>query len=107
MELGRSVSLDGRFAALGSPREDFGQPGFNIWKSGTAYIFDADPTSPEFSNVHTKVHNPDPGYFEYFGRSVCVQNGVVAIGVPNETTKFKGWQTDAGSVFVTRLVDLR
>jgi hypothetical protein len=107
MKLGYSVSLHGRFAALGSPREDFGRPGFNIWKSGTAYVFDADPTSPEFSNVHTKVHNPDPGYFEYFGRSVCVQNGVVAVGCPYETTFNSTWKSDAGSVFVTKLVDLR
>ncbi|MDP6939550.1 MAG: hypothetical protein QF848_12045, partial [Planctomycetota bacterium] len=62
---------------------------------------------PEFSNVHTKVHNPDPGYFEYFGRSVCVQNGVVAVGCPYETTFNSTWKSDAGSVFVTKLVDLR
>ena len=107
MELGRCVSLDGQFAALASPREDFEVPGFNIWKSGTAYIFDADPSSSEFSNVHTKIHNPDPGYFEYFGRVVCIQNGVVAAGAPYETTFDSTWKIDAGSVFVTRLVDLR
>jgi hypothetical protein len=107
MELGRCVSLDGQFAALASPREDFEVPGFNIWKSGTAYVFDADPISPEFSNVHTKIHNPDPGYFEYFGRSVSIQNGVVAAGAPYETTFNSTWKKDAGSVFVTRLVDLR
>jgi hypothetical protein len=103
MELGRSVSLDGRFAALGSAREDFGRPGFNIWKAGTAYVFDADPSSSMFSNPHTKLLNPKPGYFDYFGRSVCIQNGVLAVGVPYDDS----WKYDGGSVFVTRLVDVR
>lgn len=102
-ELGRCVSLDGQFAALGSPFEDYGRPGFNIWKAGTAYVFDADTSSPNFSNPHSKFQNPFPWLYERLGTSLCIQNGVLAVGVPHDGT----WKYDGGSVFVTRIVDVR
>jgi hypothetical protein len=102
--LGYSVSLDSRFAALGSPREDCPQPGkWNTWKAGTAYVFDADTSSPNFANPHSKYQNPIPWHYDLFGSSLCIQNGVLAVGVPYDGT----WKYDGGSVFVTRIVDVR
>jgi hypothetical protein len=105
-ELGHCVSLDGRFAALGSPWEDVwtgtGWP--HPWKAGAAYIFDADPSSPEFSNPHSKLHALKPHGRAYFGHSICIQNGVVAVGAPWDNS---GPGIRSGSVHVTRLVDRR
>ena len=102
--LGYTVSLDSGFAALGSPREDCPKPGkWNTWKAGTAYIFDADTGSPNFSDPHSKFQNPNPWYMDYFGSSICIQDGVLAVGVPKDDT----WNYDGGSVFLTRLVALR
>jgi hypothetical protein len=103
-KLGFCVSLDRRFAALGSPWEDAPKPGkWNTWKAGTAYVFDADMGSPNFSNPHAKFQNPIPWHYDFFGESLCIQNGVLAVGVPRDDT----WNYDGGSVFVTRLVGIR
>jgi hypothetical protein len=105
LELGRSVSLDGRFAALGAPRSDFRtSTGWRHWKAGAAQIFNADPSSPVFSKSHSKLHALKPGDFEYFGHSICIQNGVLAVGTPLDNT---GPGKVSGSVHVTRLVDQR
>jgi hypothetical protein len=102
--LGCSVSLDGRFAAVGSPWEAWPRPGKGkIPESGTAYVFDVDTSSPNFSKPHSKFQNAFPGYRDYFGNSLCIQNGVLVVGAPEDDT----WKSDGGSVFVTRLVDLR
>jgi len=102
--LGYSVSLDGRFAALGSPWEGWPKPGKGkIRQAGTIYVFDVDTSSPNFSNPHSKLQNPFPAYTDNFGNSLCIQNGVLAVGVPYDDT----WKQDGGSVFVTRLLGLR
>ena len=102
--LGCSVSLDGRFAALGSPWEAVPRPGKGKTReAGTTYVFDADTSSPNFSKPHSKLQNSFPGYRDYFGDSLCIQNGVLAVGAPEDDT----WKQDGGSVFVTRIVDLR
>jgi hypothetical protein len=102
--LGCSVSLDGRFAAVGSPWEAWPRPGKGkIPASGTTYVFDVDINSPNFSKPHSRIQNAFPGYQDYFGDSVCIQNGVLAVGALEDDT----WKQEGGSVFVTRLVDVR
>ncbi|MDE0916566.1 MAG: hypothetical protein OSB57_15440, partial [Planctomycetota bacterium] len=102
--LGCSVSLDGPFAAVGSPWEAYPGPGKGtIRESGTAYVFDVDTSSPNFSKPHSKFQNAVPGYKDYFGNSLCIQNGVLVVGAPEDDT----WKSDGGSVFVTRIVALR
>ena len=108
--LGYSVSLDGSFAAVGSPWEDVWTGGPSDWphpwKAGSAYVFDVNPLSPQFCAPIAKLHDPTPRVVAYFGSSISIQDGVVLVGTPQDSGSH--WtEYRAGAVHVTRILDRR
>lgn len=83
---GISVSLDDGVLAIGAHQDgDIG------WVAGSAYLFDA-----ENGSQIDKLLASDGATFDYFGTSVCIDAGVVAIGAIGDEDN----GADSGSVYV-------
>jgi FG-GAP repeat protein len=71
-EFGRAVSIDDHIAAIGARRSG----------NGGVHLFDVDPMSPNFGSQTMKINvsfNDAPGFF---GHSVAINAGTVAVGSP-------------------------
>jgi hypothetical protein len=76
-EFGVSVAISGGVAIIGAEEND--DAGRN---SGSAYLFDADPTSPTFGDELIKLTASDEAADAFFGRSVSIGDGVAIVGGP-------------------------
>jgi len=72
--IGESVSISGLIAVVGSPDADDNGGG-----SGSAYIFDANPTSTTFGEQLAKLLPEDGGENAFFGSSVSICGDVIAV----------------------------
>ena len=73
-EFGRDIAIEDNIVAVGAPRDDDNFP-----NSGSVYLFNA--TTGQQVN---KLHANDAGTQDRFGRSVAIENGVVAVGAWGE-----------------------
>ena len=69
-QFGISVAISGGLVVAGAHYADDGAP-----ISGTAYVFDVSS-----QQLVTKLHSPSPGYYDWFGMDVDVDEGVVVVG---------------------------
>ncbi|MBA4107292.1 MAG: hypothetical protein C0485_16220 [Pirellula sp.] len=74
-EFGYVVAMQGDFALIGAPRKKAD----GTEAAGTAYLFNT--ANGLLINSFT---DPDPAYYEMFGNAVAIDDGVIAVGVPNE-----------------------
>ena len=82
---GHSASIFGDIIVIGSPRMG--------GRSGAAYVFERSGVS---WSQRTRLHDPQGAANDYFGYSVCVSNGGLAIGSVGDGTR--GF--NAGSAFL-------
>jgi FG-GAP repeat protein len=74
---GHSVAVDGRYMVVGAPvNGDGGGP-----RSGAAYIFDMTT-----GQMIRKVYNQQSSFNNRFGRSVAIDDGIVAVGAPVDSS---------------------
>ncbi len=92
-EFGKSVAVDGDYAAIGSPRDDDADA-----NAGAVYIFER--TSQAFLTSdweqHAKIFGSDLAALDEFGSSVDIDGNTVAVGAPMHDVA----GSDAGAVYV-------
>ncbi|MDA0658887.1 MAG: hypothetical protein O3C60_08570 [Planctomycetota bacterium] len=84
---GHSVALSGNLLVIGAYRQDSG----NVTDVGAAYVFDI-----VTGMLVTRLVNPHPDAFDYFGFSVAIADGRVAVGAYLDDTA----ADDAGIVYL-------
>lgn len=86
---GSSVTTLGSLVFVGSPGTNRGQ----------AYIYDGDPTSPDFGELVATLNEPPPIRFGEFGKAITTAGANIVVSAPfkysRETTL-----TEAGEVFI-------
>ena len=87
---GSSVAISGRYAVIGSPYDDD-----NNFDSGSAYLFDL----LTGEQVHKFTGRPGTNV-AYFGHSVAIENGRVAIGAYNEGRINNSYLYPSGAAYV-------
>lgn len=83
---GLSISISDGIVAIGAD-----QDGDNGWVAGSAYLYDA-LTGAQID----KLLASDGSQFDYFGTSIAIDNGVVAVGAIGDEDN----GSDSGSVYV-------
>src|SRR5690606_21382261 len=90
-EFGSAVAISGRTAAVGAPREDGGAAGIDgdassndLSAAGAVYLFEADDDGNWSQIAYVKASNVDAG--DFFGASVALDGGRLAVGAPGESS---------------------
>jgi Ca2+-binding RTX toxin-like protein len=73
---GYSVALGGGLLAVGAPWDDEGGS-----ERGTVHLFAEDPGTGKWS-YEQQLTAPDPGNYDWFGRSVALGGDWIAVGMP-------------------------
>ncbi len=89
-QFGFSVTDFGKLVLIGEP-DPLSAPG-----PGTAYLFDADPSSPTFGNLLQTILNPDPNISDLFGSAVAAGGPGLLIGAPRDDAA----AIDAGAAYL-------
>jgi len=89
---GFSLSLEQGFLVVGSPGDNV-----THLQTGSLYIYDVDPASPEFGLEIGKVVASDSEVNDTLGLSVSIARGVVAVGALFDEVN---GLVDAGSVYI-------
>ncbi len=80
-EFGHAIAMSNGVVVVGSPfHDDLGAD------SGSVYLFDADPASPNFGNQLAELSASDASAADEFGFSVAIDNGLLVVGAQNNTT---------------------
>lgn len=87
---GISISIDNGIVAIGAH-----QDGDNGWVSGSAYLWDASS-----GTQIAKFLASDGAAFDYFGSSIAIDNGVVAVGAIGDEDN----GADSGSVYLGMVI---
>ena len=77
-QFGHSVAISGNTAIAGAPDDVTGL------RSGSAYLFDADPRSPGFGNQRLRLTASDARSGDNFGYSVAIDGGRVLVGARDD-----------------------
>ncbi|CCI05054.1 Quinoprotein (fragment) [Microcystis aeruginosa PCC 9443] len=85
-QFGKSVSLSGTLALIGTPADSTGASG-----AGSAYLFDTTT-----GNLLQTFNNPSPQLSDNFGNSVSLSGTLALIGAPSDNTG----ATKAGSAYL-------
>lgn len=88
-----SVAIKDGIVAVGAP---WGEG--KSFNTGTVYLFDADPLSPNFGNQITKLSAIDGKNRDRFGTSVAIGDGMAAVGATEDDHDVH--QQDAGSTYL-------
>ena len=92
---GASVAIYGNILVVGAPYESYN----NLEKSGSVYIFEKD-VSGNWNHL-SRITNPTPNEYDYFGHSVSIYDDLIVVGSINSEDNYL--QTnDAGHVYVYR-----
>ena len=92
---GASVAIYGNILVIGAPYESYN----NFEKSGSVYIFEKD-VSGNWNHL-SRITNPTPNEYDYFGHSVSIYDDSIVVGAINSEDNYL--QTnDAGHVYVYR-----
>jgi len=92
---GASVAIYGDTVVVGAPYESYN----NLEKSGSVYIFEKD-VSGNWNHL-SRITNPTPNEYDYFGHSVSIYDDLIVVGAINSEDNYL--QTnDAGHVYVYR-----
>jgi hypothetical protein len=75
-QFGVSVALSYGYALVGAHRTRLN----NVIQSGSAYLFDADPSSPSFGTLLLAVEAADASPYDHFGISVALSDGLALVG---------------------------
>jgi Ca2+-binding RTX toxin-like protein len=73
---GAALGASGKQILIGAPRDSLG-----FFQSGSAYIFNADPASPDFGGLTSALQEPTPRTGDGFGGSVAFGAASNAIGL--------------------------
>ncbi len=90
-QFGISVAIDGNTVVVGADNDDGGMGGVYVFQK----IEDA------WIQIH-KLTASDPGEYDYFGRSVSIADGLVAVGSSQDDDQGR----DAGSAYIYSLTEL-
>jgi cyclophilin family peptidyl-prolyl cis-trans isomerase len=90
-KFGWSVSIDGRYAIVGSPYNDD-----NGSNSGSAYIFEQSDLDPNNWDQKTKLTASDAAASDYFGCSVAIGGGRALVGAYGNDDN----GSNSGSVYI-------
>ena len=89
------VAIYGNILVVGAPYESYN----NLEKSGSVYIFEKD-VSGNWNHL-SRITNPTPNEYDYFGHSVSIYDDLIVVGSINSEDNYL--QTnDAGHVYVYR-----
>ena len=82
---GAAVAIDGNYAIVGAPGEDFYNPSYTYTQSGQAYVFDVTT-----GNYIRTIYNPNgysTGTNDSFGGVIAISGNYVFFGVPGEDSQ--------------------
>ncbi len=80
-QVGRSVTIEGKWIAVGAPYASFtDQFGVHWAEAGAVLIYRWSPTGWNYTEMLTSV---SPSHFEHFGLSVAMDSGTLVVGIPN------------------------
>lgn len=99
-EFGRSVSVSGNYAVIGSPYDDEDEKGNPVLRAGSAYIFKLDDGG-KWKQLQ-KISAPDRTPGTEFGTSVAISGNYLVVGSPRDDLGVNGLYESylAGSAYV-------
>jgi hypothetical protein len=102
-EFGRSVSVSGNYAVIGTPYDDQDEKGNSVLRAGSAYIFKLDDDG-KWKQLQ-KISAPDRMPGTEFGTSVGISGNYLVVGSPRDNLGVNGMYDSylAGSAYVYQL----
>ncbi|MNU88028.1 hypothetical protein D3C71_778300 [compost metagenome] len=103
-EFGRSVSLDGNYAVIGSEGMADENHQNLLSESGSAYLYERNGST---WSLKKKLVAPDRSYYDQFGWSVSISGAQVMIGAIDEgpENQYGGYLAEYGSAYIFNILN--